>query len=372
MFEQANRHLAETETPGVDPVARQEVLDTIKQAQALVRTEVLDYQARVLAAHIPAPQIDASVKFGRTNGAQKLYAATPIIQKAGEAFVSSRLLQLAYGMHQAFCGVKDCSGASAQAALSEPPWIETPTPAQVEAAQPKLALIFAVSGYADLACGSSKSGVLTNCKIVREAPKDLGFGAGALALAASYRRPPAIGGEETTLRVSFPMPQIPKIAPPPVPSRNDAKEALALKVVMAEGLSQQLKRQEAAWIRAIESAELPGVPEETRAQAVTAMKTALGDLGKEVAPFQARIYAGLLTEGELEERLAFLSGPDNAPYLAMMEELDTANRDSGLTLAARVMTESGRLYCAKHECPKLPPYRGPNSPADVPFLPPTP
>lgn len=68
-------------------------------------------------------------------------------------------------------------------------WLRKPTEAELQAAYPTSAK--ETSGEARLTCTVSAAGVLGNCRVVSETPRDLGFGAAALNLISKFQMRPA-------------------------------------------------------------------------------------------------------------------------------------------------------------------------------------
>lgn len=371
-FEQADQMLAQSATPSVEAATRAEIMGDIRVAQLKVRAEVLEFQAHVLAAHLTQQQIQAGLDFDETSGARKMSKSGDAISRRGDRFMSDKAFWLLYSIHQDFCRTHDCKGSPGSGGgPSSPPWIQQPTQPQINAASPKLAMLMLVGGYADLDCGSTDFGVLMNCEVVQEKPTALGFGAAALSLSAYYRRPPGLRGERTSLRVAFPFPDIPKLDPPTTVKKESSKITLARQVVEAENRRVILGRQVAHMVEQIDHVDLPGVSDTTRQEALAVMQERLRIFVDDALAAEAEGYAEILTEAELKERLAYVSGPDYAALTAMNDKMAKSYQQLSEIIYARVSREAGRLYCVKHDCPKLPPYRGPRTAADPlpPFRP---
>lgn len=67
--------------------------------------------------------------------------------------------------------------------LVGPEWVDGPTPEQTKAAFPAKAGAGVQQGQAGLDCQLDATGHLTDCRVVAESPKDMGFGEAALSLA---------------------------------------------------------------------------------------------------------------------------------------------------------------------------------------------
>jgi hypothetical protein len=168
------------------------------------------------------------------------------------------------------------------------------------------------------------------------------------------------------LRVEFPFPDIPKLDPPVTVRAQGPKITLARQVVEAENRRVILGRQIAHLLDQIDHVDLPGVPDATRLEALAILQERLRIFVDDALAVEAEGYAETLTEAELKERLAYMSGPEYAALTAMNDKMAKSYQQLSEIIYARVSREAGRLYCAKHDCPKLPPYRGPRTAADPP------
>lgn len=77
--------------------------------------------------------------------------------------------------------------------VSRVPWIEAPTYDQVVAAYPKQAQEAKVGGHTTLDCRFTGQGRMTDCSVIVETPKGMGFGHAAKTLAADFLAPRADG-----------------------------------------------------------------------------------------------------------------------------------------------------------------------------------
>lgn len=370
-FAQFNRFLTQSVAPGVELAMQEEMMKDLRGAQAKVRVEFLEFQAHVVAANLTQRQIQAALDFNKTSAAQNIRKAGDAVHSPAEKAPSEKRLWLLIAAHHEFCGAHDCKGSPADGPLPSPAWIQQPTPAQMQAAWPKLAMLLIVSGYADLDCASTDFGVLVNCQVVHEKPAELGFGAAALAVAGAYRRQPGLRGERTSLRVEFPLPDVSILELPKVSRKEGVKITLAREVLLAEGRATTLARQAAQLTEAIDHVDLPGVSDTTRAQALAVVERCLHALIDETVGEEAERYSELLTETELKERLAYARSPEYAAIVAMDEKMASIYARLNGAIYARITKEAHSLYCAKHDCPQLPPYRGPRTATD-PLPPPTP
>ncbi len=82
-------------------------------------------------------------------------------------------------------------------------WIAVPTPAQVQAAYPAAAKAGGLTGAARLACTSTRSGDLQDCRVLAQAPADEGFGAAALALTDRFKTKASPYARRISFSVAF-------------------------------------------------------------------------------------------------------------------------------------------------------------------------
>ena len=90
--------------------------------------------------------------------------------------------------------------------ISNVPWIEAPTYAQVVAAYPAKARDAKVGGHAVLDCHFDGQGRMAACEVISEEPKGYGFGKSSRALAADFLGPRTDGGGVSLKGVSTQIP----------------------------------------------------------------------------------------------------------------------------------------------------------------------
>ena len=107
--------------------------------------------------------------------------------------------------------------ALAMSQTSPPSWARTPDAARLLDAYPAKALQAGAGGQAVLDCVLQLDGKVRDCKVKREEPADLGFGAAALALASEFELKPGLrdGQPIADARLSIPV----RFSPPPVISK---------------------------------------------------------------------------------------------------------------------------------------------------------
>ncbi len=109
--------------------------------------------------------------------------------------------------------------------ISNVPWIEAPTYAQVVAAYPAKAREAKVGGHAVLDCHFDGQGRMAGCAVISEEPKGYGFGKSSSALAADFLGPRTDGdgvslkGASTQIPFTF-APEMPTGAAPVIGKPN--------------------------------------------------------------------------------------------------------------------------------------------------------
>src|SRR4051794_31735054 len=86
--------------------------------------------------------------------------------------------------------VTPASAPTTQSFIVGPEWIQRPTGADLRRFYPMEAARREKEGRAVIVCGVTGEGTLTDCKVVEEAPIDLGFGDAALKLSTRFRMRP--------------------------------------------------------------------------------------------------------------------------------------------------------------------------------------
>ncbi len=86
--------------------------------------------------------------------------------------------------------------AAPRRVITRPDWRQKPTGDDMAKYYPEKAFKDGASGMAVITCNVTKDGALTACAVVKEKPKDYGFGAAALALSTSFlMQPKTIDGQ---------------------------------------------------------------------------------------------------------------------------------------------------------------------------------
>jgi protein TonB len=111
-------------------------------------------------------------------------------------------------------------GAQAAQALSiSPTWLQRPSAEDVARVYPVAARTKEVEGFGAFDCLVTPSGLLRDCRVVREGPEGWGFGQAAMSLASTFvvKMPPAAHGsaQRLTIPIRFSLPRERESAPRP-------------------------------------------------------------------------------------------------------------------------------------------------------------
>lgn len=110
------------------------------------------------------------------------------------------------GVVLALVGVRDANARATRKFDTPPSWLQKPTPDQVMAVYPTAAMDKGKDGETLLRCWVKTDGLLRDCLVRRESPRDLGFGAAALALVPKFLMNPALkNGEPVESEVEIPI-----------------------------------------------------------------------------------------------------------------------------------------------------------------------
>lgn len=91
---------------------------------------------------------------------------------------------------------------------TNPDWFKRPDSTEIEAAWPLRAHALGIGGKALMQCAVNTHGVLETCRILKESPTGMGFGAAALSLAQTFLMKPATGprgpvASDVTIPIKF-------------------------------------------------------------------------------------------------------------------------------------------------------------------------
>ena len=211
-----------------------------------------------------------------------------------------------------------------------------------------------IEGYAILRCKVAPNGTLESCTASSERPPELGFAAAAVALAPRFRmRPRTVDGLAVTGEINIPIRfQLPTPEPYADPAAAGSPKALSLarRLVTLEKLTHKVLDGYEEAAAKIEFTTDDDVPDATRTAAAKAVREAAGAHAADLAEAFAHIYAGLLTEAELADLVAFgesVAGhtmvgdnPDLSAILTMI------GRDQDKAVQARARIE----FCKLRPC----------------------
>lgn len=263
-----------------------------------------------------------------------------------------------------FCQARNCDSRptpadmrvmdAVEVIVTAPEWSEQPAAAQVFAAYPGVAKNLLIGGWAKLACKVDDMGLLTGCEVVLDRPKDLGFGAAALSLAPRYRLVPRLmaqgaAGESIALTVAFPVPPLPRAAEvkPPPASPPKALE-LARQVVNEDADSTADMR--AAITEIFARSGSASSPPEAQAQAIAAYERAFEARMPAIRDVGAATYAGLFTEDQLRQLLAFRRSPAGRAWFAKRQVLAQAVALELAVIGADSVKDARKVFCEKRKC----------------------
>jgi len=235
--------------------------------------------------------------------------------------------------------------------ITAPDWLERPSADEFAEHYPGVAASLEIEGRATIACVVNAQGRLIDCEVTSEAPRDLGFGAAALAMSESFKMRPQmengvpVEGGEVRIPLRFLLPKAEPAAPPPEASAaaleagRRAVDALgAVERVIAEGG------------KVGEDDASTGIPAPVRIAARAAVREAWAAQRGELRDAYARALASVFSEDEMAEIAAFASGPgkdvmkEDKVMVAAMQQIMADH--------ARSAREPARAaFCAKVACP---------------------
>ena len=233
-------------------------------------------------------------------------------------------------------------------------WAEKPSVDQVANAYPKMPLLLSLEGSATLSCQVTAGGILENCAVVDESPKELGFGNAALSLTPFFRlRPeirdgrPAVSDVRIPIRFLMPEP-LPLVQPGPPTSPGALK--LAKELVRIDGRPDTFRQFYAMKGQLLEYTRTPGASIEVRRTASAATRGAAEARLDEILDSMAATYASLLSEAELADLLRNARSEHPAFFIKQnraLSEVD-ANLNQEFSLRMRIAARAG--LCERRAC----------------------
>lgn len=228
----------------------------------------------------------------------------------------------------------------AERVITNPAWLEIPSPDDMGESYPGFATMLGLSGTAVLKCRVTLEGRLGHCEVLRSAPEGLGFGRAALNQAARFRLSPrTVDGEAEKSFVQFTVnfkldedrPGRPWDGPKTDPAQVAAIRAVFARIVEEHGPPPKI------------AASDLGVDEDRRAEVMAMIETVEGGLLDQRLDAMALQVARALSQGQIA---AFLAGGPLPPPPEGVEEQGTEMA----TLDRLAEQRLRDLYCARYRC----------------------
>lgn len=240
--------------------------------------------------------------------------------------------------------------AAPRALITNPDWLERPNGETLSQHYPALASALGIHGLATISCSVDKMGRLVDCTAMDDLPKDLGFGAAAIAMSASFRmKPQTLNGEpvdggSVRIPIRFTLPPEDTGSEPPPPQSPEAmKQAQRLVAAMnvVDGVTGTFRTLAATF-------EKDRAPEATRKAAAEALLKATEAHKADLRDALARALASVFSEEEMSSLADFATAegnrlPDDS---AMRTVQDQVRR--GFWRAMRAPAHES--FCAQHPC----------------------
>ena len=232
-------------------------------------------------------------------------------------------------------------------------WVKAPDGQAFAQNRPEIASELMVEGQAVLKCSVDSRGLLENCKVLEEAPTQMGFGAAALALTPHFRMDPALAlanpGNAARLPIRFTLPRAElalKIAQPADP----VLLALARRVLAVESPEDLFVQRYEERARRLEVADGNSVPMASRKVASDALRQASKARSHEVFEANAALYASIFGKEELVAMVNFYESATGRFVVGHNSEITIARtavyRQSLIDLPLGARSE----YCAIQAC----------------------
>ncbi len=326
--------------------------------------------ARAYASVLDEGQLQAALAFAATPSGQAAARRVADFQALNgpTSWVAGRIGFAT--ARERFCKGRDCQedpNFEAKLPARPPPtvltadWLQQPDRWQIVSAGPWAIRAMSLRGAARLRCDVVATGSLESCSVLGETPRGLGFGPAALGLSGYYRMqplPPGNGRASVELTIRFPEPSA---VPPPFPPQpawdsdpSEARKALGRQLIEATNLDPAYEVELAHNLAFLDGQSTPGLAPPTRADARAAMIAGMTESRRVILQDQALHYAGLFSESELRDLIAWRTSPAGRARQAHEAELAKLTAERNTWFYAEVMRAAGQIFCASHDCGNFP------------------
>ena len=268
------------------------------------------------------------------------------------------------GVSQTGKDFKPASDLPIEGVITNPDWVQKPGPDEFSRYYPPMANLLDMDGVVQISCTVSALGILENCKVDRETPAGLGFGAAALSISAYFHMKPTsidgtpVGGGAFTTRIRFNMADDDARPPPAtlagaMPSK--AALQLAQRLIAARSDSDHylasVKRTSDQIRKAAERLDTvdPAGAKTLKVVADAEDEASAADLPAYLA-ISADFYARSFSEAELEKLVAFFEGPVGKALASREADIAAFDQSAQAALITKVKADVKRIFCEQIEC----------------------
>ncbi len=247
----------------------------------------------------------------------------------------------------------DCPpGGDPSVAATHSDWLQKPTGDQIRWAFPPKAAEQNLNGAATITCDVEITGALGACKVVRESPKDMGFGEAALSLGPVMRLKPATRCgvavvSQVTIPFNFTVPEDikPYAGPPP------SAEALVLgrRLVVAMGVEEGLAMaaEDGLQEQIYPSSGQTSVSAEDRRIVHDAAVEAWADIHEDMLNLMGTAMARMLTVDDLKTAVTFYESPVGQKLSHGQEDVVASMGAELQQLLPKLQEHFQEIYCKK-------------------------